>query len=123
QWGIGVVRDLGSDVRHALRQYRRRPAFSVVGTLTLALGIGATVSLFSVVRGTLLRPLPVADEEQVHVFWQAYNWRGVEVDHLKSVPRAFTGLAAYSLTGHTLGTTEGNTMGLGSVVTAELFDV
>jgi putative ABC transport system permease protein len=123
QWGIGVVRDLASDVRHAFRQFRRRPAFTIAGTLTLAIGIGATVSLFSVVRGTLLRPLPVANERDLHVFWQEYSWRGIELDFLKSRLTAFDGIAAFTTNGYTLGLGDETVAALASVVSAEIFDV
>ncbi|PYR87792.1 MAG: hypothetical protein DMF84_30690 [Acidobacteria bacterium] len=49
------------DVRHCLRIFRRSPAFSVTVILTLALGIGLTTAIFSVVYGVLLRPLPYSD--------------------------------------------------------------
>jgi predicted permease len=123
QWGIGLMRDLASDVRHAFRQFRRRPAFTFAGTLTLAIGVGATVSLFSVVRGTLLRPLPVANEQDVHVFWQEYNWRGSEFDFIKPRLAAFSGAAAYTINGYTLGLADQTVTALAGVVSAEIFDV
>lgn len=82
-WGMGAWLDLGGDLRVALRQLRRRPMFTALGVGTLALGIGAAVALSSVAVGLLLRPLPVADEARLHVFWSDYNWRGVEFDFVK----------------------------------------
>jgi len=95
-WGIGPVVDAMSDVRVALRQLRRRPGFTLLGVGTLALGVGATVALSSVVMGLLVRPLPVTDEARLQVFWSDFNWRGVEFDFVKERQRVFSGLAAYS---------------------------
>jgi predicted permease len=60
---------LGQDVRYAARSIRRTPGFSAVVLLTLALGIGATTAMFSVVRGVLLRDLPFPQAEQVVRLW------------------------------------------------------
>src|SRR6266704_1351343 len=48
-------------VRHAWRSLRRTPAFSITAALTLVIGIGAAVSIFTVINGVLLRPLPYSN--------------------------------------------------------------
>jgi predicted permease len=58
-----VFSDLGQDLRYAVRVFSKQRAFAGTAVLTLALGIGATTAIFSVVYGVLLKPLPFADPE------------------------------------------------------------
>jgi putative ABC transport system permease protein len=59
--------ELRQDVTFALRQLRVAPVFAAVALVTLALGIGATTAIFSLVRGVLLTPLPYADPDRLIV--------------------------------------------------------
>ena len=53
------------DVKYGVRQLGRRPSFSIVAVLTLALGIGVSAALFSVIDAALLRPLPYPHPEEL----------------------------------------------------------
>ncbi len=61
------------DVRHAVRLLRRQPAFTVVAILTLALGIGTTTAVFTVVNGVLLRPLPYRDPSRLVMLFYGHH--------------------------------------------------
>ena len=65
-----LLRDTGHDLRFAARLLARTPGFAAAAVVTLALAIGATTALFSVVRGVLLRPLPYPDPERLMLVWE-----------------------------------------------------
>jgi hypothetical protein len=80
---------LRQDVRYAVRQAIRNPAFTLVTVLTLALGIGATTSIFSVVDGVLFRPLAFPEPQELVAVWADYTRRGGPVDEWTNFPDFF----------------------------------
>jgi putative ABC transport system permease protein len=63
--GIGVIVHLVRDLRHALRQARRAPAFTALAVLCLGLGIGVNTSIFAVLDAVMFRPMAVQDPERL----------------------------------------------------------
>ena len=64
-WSWTPLEQCAQDVRHAIRTLRRSPGFAAVAVLTIALGIGASTAVYSVVSATLLRPLPYDDADEL----------------------------------------------------------
>jgi hypothetical protein len=64
-WSPIAIEQTRQDVRHALRSLVRQPMFAVVAVTTLALSIGVSTAIFSVVEAALLRPLPYPDPERL----------------------------------------------------------
>jgi predicted permease len=71
------MRTLRQDVLYALRQLRLSPVFTLTATLTLALGIGATTAIFSLIDSVMLKSLPVADPSRLYRVGSGMNCCGV----------------------------------------------
>src|SRR5713226_7393559 len=69
-WRWNWLESLARDLRFSLRTLRRTPGFTVIAVLVMALGIGANVALFTVVRGVLLKPLPFQDPDRLVMLYE-----------------------------------------------------
>jgi predicted permease len=72
-WLEGFAKDL----HHAVRALRKSPGFTATALLTLALGIGASAALFSVINSVLLRPLPFPNANRLTIIWETNAQQGV----------------------------------------------
>ncbi len=64
-WSWNWLEKLWRDIRYGARTLTRAPGFAVIAVLVMALGIGATTSLFTIVRSVMLRPLPFRDPDKL----------------------------------------------------------
>ena len=127
-----IIDNLRRDVRYAVRTLARSPRFTVATLVALALGIGATTAVFSVVHGVLLRPLPYVEPERLVWIQDGFTqstrssrWGACVADFLlwQSRSHSFDSLAAWSVNTFNL-TGDGEAEHLtGLIVTARFFDV
>jgi predicted permease len=118
QRGLPSIETLIQDTRYALRRLRMAPAFTMATVLTLALGIGATTSIFTLVHEVLLKSLPVANPSELVrlgketrcCYWSAYD-QGKEhslasydlYKYFRDNTQQFAELSAFSASTHLLG--------------------
>ena len=121
------------DIRFVVRQLRKTPGFTIAAVLTLALGIGATTAIFSIVEGVLLRPLPfphpdrlvaVGDDLQgVNVGTNVFTTSGPEVAIYARETKAFQSLGGYKWEGFELSGAGEPVRVRAARLTASMFDV
>jgi len=75
-WGWGWLEKTWRDLRYGLRTLRRAPGFGLIAIVVMALGIGATTSLFTLVRSVLLRPLPFHEPNKLVMLYEHSGPRG-----------------------------------------------
>jgi len=123
------MRNFIQDLRYAIRTMAKRPGFTIVAALTLALGIGANTAIFSAVNAVLLKPFPFPESEQLVDLAETFkpnNFGSVSVPNFedwKNQNTVFTGISAYSFAGFNLegGDTPQRIQGMN--VSANYFDV
>ncbi len=112
------VDTLLQDARYGLTMLRRNPGFTFVAVLTLALGIGATTAIFSIVNAVLLRPLPYRDPDRLVL---VFNAMGQDFLRWRDQSKAFESMAAFRFgTADYTGSGEPERLAVG-VVSVDLF--
>ena len=100
-WGWAGLHRFVQDIGYGARVLRRNPIFAAVAIFTLALGIGASTAIFSVVYGVLLRPLPYDKPEQIVRLWgedakaNRISFSDANFNDVRAQSHSFQGLAEY----------------------------
>jgi len=124
QPGGAMFEGWARDVKFALRRLRRRPTYTTLTVLTLALGVAGTAAVYSIAKRLLLEPLPYRAEEEVAVFWSSGNWSETEFLFLRPRLEGFRSVAAIRPADATLTTGDAPArLVTGIAATAELFQV
>jgi predicted permease len=109
------LEELSRDLRYALRTLRRSPAFTVTAAATLALAIGASTAMFSVLNAVLLRPLPYSSPEQLALLWTENPTQNLregrsalwDVEQWRDQSRIFADMATFDAQGTLLTSADG----------------
>ena len=103
---LQVLDVLAREVRESARALRRQPGFALIAAGTLALGIGASAAVFSVVHGILLKPLDYPDADRIVMLWRTWPiaslfgsdelpWGALDYQSLAGSARSFESLGAF----------------------------
>ena len=129
-WGIGLVQDLTSDVRQALRSLRRSPAFAVVAILSLAVGIGVNAALFTTIHAVWLAPVPgvtgqdrIVDLVPVIRGHEEWLWAYPDFESVRDADGPFESLAAWAERDAAVGREEGGLRARVAYATSGYFHV
>ena len=125
------MKTLLNDVRFALRQMAKRPGFTLVVVLTMALGIGANAAIFSVLDAVLLRPLPYPEPQKLIKVWSRFTGIGMPNDQnwvsapefrdYQQLNQSFSDLAAIGVDAFNLGVKGSPMRVIGAAVSPNLF--
>ena len=128
EWSVSMV---VQDIRYAARGLRKRPGFTLVAVITLALGIGANTAIFSLVNGVLLEPLPFEEPGQLVRIYDTNLERGVTSTpsspanflDWREEQQVFSDIAGFTLDQETLTEVQPAEAITGANVSAEMFRV
>jgi putative ABC transport system permease protein len=118
-----------NELRFALRSLAKSPAFTTIAIVTLALAIGATTAVFTIVNALLIQPLPYKNPQQLVLLWEQFSQQGLDripvsapeyLDYQKET-HAFQEIAAFDYTTFSLTTGDMPEEIAGSVVWPNLF--
>ncbi len=129
-----LLEDLRHDIRYARRMLRSNPGFAAIAILILAVGIGATTAIFSVVNATLLRPLPFREPDRLMAVFlrMPVQYGSGEIDMTWSYPkyqaflsaqRTFSDAAIHIVDAFNISTDDGAERVLGESVSARYFSI
>jgi MacB-like periplasmic core domain len=104
--GTSLLETLLQDIQYSVRVHRKSPSFFIIAALTLALGIGASTAVFSLVNAILLKPLPYPNATRIVMPWrsnlinsifgsESFPWGQFDFTQLKETVTAFQNLGAF----------------------------
>jgi putative ABC transport system permease protein len=127
----GIMETLWQDLRYGFKILLKKPGFTFIAVLALALGIGANSAIFSVINAVLLKPLPFEEPDRLITVWEINPKQGSEIFNVsypnfsdwKAENRVFEKIAAYRMANLILsGEEEPERLGA-AIVTADLFQI